>query len=222
MSGTAKGTRFIGLERVRGIAFRTTRDERTRCYFCKNKCLRTFIDVATGSAASAGDRPAAHESARAASPVPLVEGERRLIMATCEKGTVEDVHEMRVIKQGLDDVRRTNQNLMQVAAHEAFAKVELAPQPQRSRVFRHYAVSSRDRVRIGMPRVLNMYSHAPFFIGFFASLGIPFSNLVFSDYTDEHLYKRGANGARSTRAFRASSASRTCTTCSTFSTPAGR
>jgi hypothetical protein len=33
------------MERVSQIRYRTTRDERTRCYFCKNKCLRTFIDV---------------------------------------------------------------------------------------------------------------------------------------------------------------------------------
>ncbi|MCA8937928.1 MAG: CoA activase, partial [Planctomycetes bacterium] len=42
-------TSFIGLQRVQQIQFRTTRNEDTRCYFCKNKCLRTFIDVKTGS-----------------------------------------------------------------------------------------------------------------------------------------------------------------------------
>jgi activator of 2-hydroxyglutaryl-CoA dehydratase/predicted nucleotide-binding protein (sugar kinase/HSP70/actin superfamily) len=188
MSGTSRRTGFIGLDRVRRIAFRTTRDERTRCYFCKNKCLRTFIDVASG----APDRHADPIGARPASLVELAAGEQRLIVATCEKGTVEDVHQMRMIKRGLDDVRRQNLNLMEIAAHEAFAKVELASRPKRSGRFRHYRASSREQVRIGMPRVLNMYSHAPFFIGFFSSLGIPSANLVFSGYTDEQLYKRGA------------------------------
>src|SRR6266481_3084578 len=41
-------TTFIGLESVRKIEYRTTRNEGTRCNFCKNKCLRTFIDVNTG------------------------------------------------------------------------------------------------------------------------------------------------------------------------------
>jgi predicted nucleotide-binding protein (sugar kinase/HSP70/actin superfamily) len=50
----------------------------------------------------------------------------------------------------------------------------------------------RKSLRIGMPRVLNMYSQAPFFIGFFQALGIPHKNLVFSEYTNEELYKRGA------------------------------
>src|SRR5262249_31260045 len=38
-------TKFIGVEKIAQIQYRTTRDESTRCYFCKNKCLRTFLDV---------------------------------------------------------------------------------------------------------------------------------------------------------------------------------
>src|SRR5712675_1745195 len=34
-------TTFIGLESVRKIEYRTTRNEGTRCNFCKNNCLRT-------------------------------------------------------------------------------------------------------------------------------------------------------------------------------------
>src|SRR6185312_12040696 len=40
-------TSFVGLEAVRRIQYRTTRNEETRCYFCKNNCLRTFIDIKT-------------------------------------------------------------------------------------------------------------------------------------------------------------------------------
>src|SRR4029079_14525039 len=39
---------------------------------------------------------------------------------------------------------------------------------------------------------LNMYSQSPFFIGFFMSLGVPHQNLIFSEYTNEELYMRGA------------------------------
>ena len=38
---------FIGLDACAHINYKTTRNEATRCYFCKNKCLRTFIDVKT-------------------------------------------------------------------------------------------------------------------------------------------------------------------------------
>ena len=44
-------TTFIGLDAVRKIEYRTTRNEDTRCNFCKNNCLRTFIDIKTGHAA---------------------------------------------------------------------------------------------------------------------------------------------------------------------------
>src|SRR5215471_1945442 len=40
-------TSFVGLEAVRKIEYRTTRNESTRCNFCKNNCLRTFIDIRT-------------------------------------------------------------------------------------------------------------------------------------------------------------------------------
>ncbi len=41
-------TTFIGLDAVQKIGYKTTRNEDTRCYFCKNNCLRTFIDVNVG------------------------------------------------------------------------------------------------------------------------------------------------------------------------------
>jgi len=47
-------------------------------------------------------------------------------------------------------------------------------------------------LRIGIPRVLNLYSLAPFFSAYLGSLGIPHRNLVFSDFTSEALYKEGA------------------------------
>ena len=40
-------TTFVGLDAVRKIEYRTTRNEDTRCHFCKNNCLRTFIDIRT-------------------------------------------------------------------------------------------------------------------------------------------------------------------------------
>ena len=127
-------TSFIGLDRVQQIAFRTTRSEKTRCYFCKNKCLRTFIDVKTGAPARPTDAAAPLSRPRKQSQVPLLDGEQRLIVATCEKGTVEDVNDMREIKQGLDAIKKANPNLLHAAAHEAFASANVAdvsdPLPQ--------------------------------------------------------------------------------------------
>jgi predicted nucleotide-binding protein (sugar kinase/HSP70/actin superfamily) len=53
-------------------------------------------------------------------------------------------------------------------------------------------VNTSMKVRIGFPRVLNMYALAPFFLGFFTALGVPARNLVFSAETDTELYRTGS------------------------------
>src|SRR6202008_1776216 len=71
-----KQTPFIGLEAVANIRYRTTRNEDTRCYFCKNNCLRTFIDVDVNGAKQsvASDRAATTEEiAAAAAQLPSLE-----------------------------------------------------------------------------------------------------------------------------------------------------
>ena len=74
-----KQTTFIGLEAVANIRYRTTRNEDTRCYFCKNNCLRTFIDVDVAGrekeTASIGDDRAAtaEEIAEVAAQLPSLE-----------------------------------------------------------------------------------------------------------------------------------------------------
>jgi len=281
-------TSFIGLQRVQQIQFRTTRDENTRCYFCKNKCLRTFIDVKSGESEAAADDgktvslasfmyksgPEAPHPARmrqnhdvqqsrdlqqsrdrkgavdaqtandatntplsapkkSKSKVPLEHDEQRLIIATCEKGTVEDVNDMRDIKAGLDAVRKQYPNFAEITARDAFKPAgakrvadDLAPlngdappngastsddvsksrglQPARSLIrqlaarlsrnddARRAAIERRASLRIGMPRALNMYSMAPWFMAWFESLGISKRNLIWSDYTSEEMYKEGA------------------------------
>ena len=80
-------TTFIGLDAVQKIGYQTTRSEDTRCYFCKNNCLRTFIDVNVGDAVTEPASPLPVFKSK----VPLQAGEQRLIISTCEKGQVEDV-----------------------------------------------------------------------------------------------------------------------------------
>jgi predicted CoA-substrate-specific enzyme activase len=228
-------TSFIGLDRVRQIQFRTTREENTRCYFCKNKCLRTFIDVKTGEPAQSASEnggslvnlttqiikmgpEAGHPTrikhgaaatndakAKSKSKVALEEGEQRLIIATCEKGTVEDVADMRGIKAGLDAVKKAHPNFAEITAREAFDPTSVAsvadPLPRvtmanilkkREIERRTVLMKNRENVRIGLVRALNMYSMGPWFMAYFESLGIAKRNLIWSDYTSEELYKEGA------------------------------
>ena len=101
--------------RSQNIGYRTTRNEDTRCYFCKNNCLRTFIDVTVGEVETTPSPLPVFKS-----KVPLQAGERRLIISTCEKGQVEDVGAMRGIKAGLDAVKNANPNFVDIAAREVW------------------------------------------------------------------------------------------------------
>jgi activator of 2-hydroxyglutaryl-CoA dehydratase/predicted nucleotide-binding protein (sugar kinase/HSP70/actin superfamily) len=216
-------TTFIGLDAVRKISYRTTRNEATRCNFCKNNCLRTFIDIKMPEPVASdrytpevGAVPEIGAAAREVRSVRLEKGhvapvkfiskvakaddERRLIMATCEKGSVEDVNDMRGIKAGIDEVKKANPNFVEIASKEAFRPrgvenvADPIPQRQWTRAARERAtlIERRKTLRIGIPRVLNMYTYAPFFNAYFESLGVLGGNVVYSDYTSGDLYREGA------------------------------
>ncbi|PYV79697.1 MAG: CoA activase [Acidobacteria bacterium] len=190
-------TTFVGLDAVRKIQYRTTRNESTRCNFCKNNCLRTFIDVRT--------EPAKELVAiKKVTKVPLMLGEQRLIIATCEKGLVEDVNEMKDIKAGIEKLRDQYPNFVDYAAKEVFrptnAKSVADPLPTRGwagwskgAMERRTLMENRGKVRIGIPRVLNIYTYAPLFNAYFESLGVQPENIIYSDYTSSELYRAGAS-----------------------------
>jgi predicted CoA-substrate-specific enzyme activase len=208
-------TKFIGLDAVRRITYRTTRNESTRCNFCKNNCLRTFIDIKMDSPAPAAGAPgvgatsplpvAASEPVKAqpvkfVSKVPKADDEQRLIISTCEKGGVEDVGAMRQIKAGVDSIKKLNPNFVEIAAKDVWrwrSPASVAdPIPTRAWTKaarrRIELMQRRKDLRVGMPRVLNMYVYAPFFSGYFESLGLNGENLVYSDYTSGDLYREGS------------------------------
>ena len=197
-------TTFMGLDAVRKIEYRTTRNESTRCNFCKNNCLRTFIDVKTEEpnfVSLAAIAPPPPKPSPKKTKVPLMENEQRLIIATCEKGTVEDVSEMKDIKAGLDKIKDANPNFVDIAAHEVFrptnAKNISDPIPTRawtkSAKERVAAIQNRKNIRIGIPRVLNIYTYAPLFNAYLESLGVEPENIIYSDYTSPELYRAGAS-----------------------------
>jgi predicted CoA-substrate-specific enzyme activase len=273
-------TTFIGLEAVANIHYRTTRNEDTRCYFCKNNCLRTFIDVdvtgqqnsqhththalgedrtatlaevaeimntlpslgqiqanlppveSHGSCGTGGSHsspsvfkakieplvqiqlapgsikvvelPKPVEFQPRKTKVPLRKGEQRLIIATCEKGTVEDLDEMKDIKADIDEIKAVNPNFVDIAARDVFRQraVEIVsdPLPPTKGLFvskttkeRAARMTQRKDFRVGIPRLLNTYTYAPFFNAYFASLGLKSENIIYSDYTTPELYRAGAS-----------------------------
>ena len=190
-------TSFVGLEAVRKIQYRTTRNEATRCNFCKNNCLRTFIDIRT-----APKDDLAFVPIQKVTKVPLMHGEQRLIIATCEKGLVEDINDMKDIKAGIDEIKDKYPNFVDFAAHEVFrpvnAKSVADPIPvttfwKKTGKERIPLMEGRKKIRVGIPRVLNIYTYAPLFNGYLESLGVQPENIIYSDYTSSDLYRAGAS-----------------------------
>ncbi|MCH7552538.1 MAG: CoA activase [Chloroflexi bacterium] len=191
---------FIGLAAAENLEFTATREESTRCNFCKNKCLRTFIDTKTPQ----GDS-------------------RRFIIATCEKGAVEKMEDMKEVKARIDAVLKANPNFVEKASVEAFRSfnppkissmtLEEAEEVGEEKPVKKGGLLSRFRktqapavpfrvsqevrelrqsIKIGMPRVLNMYSLTPLFSGYLEALGVSFRNLIYSDYTDPTMWYKGS------------------------------
>ncbi|MEW5975572.1 MAG: BadF/BadG/BcrA/BcrD ATPase family protein [Acidobacteriota bacterium] len=191
-----KRTTFIGLDGVRNISYRTTRNEDTRCNFCKNNCLRTFIDVKAQT-------PSDLVPLTYVSKVPLQKDEQRLIIATCEKGTVEDMESMKQIKAGLDSLKNQHPNFVEIASREPFrfrgtpsvadpvpAVTWLTSKATRERVAK---MRGRQDLRVGIPRLLNQYVYAPMFNAYLESLGLKSQNIIYSDYTSSELYRAGSS-----------------------------
>src|SRR6202041_53537 len=192
-------TTFVGLDAVRKIQYRRPRNEATRCNFCKTNGLRTFIDIRTAPKDEMSIVPI-----EKVTKVPLMHGEQRLIIATCEKGLVEDVNDMKDIKSGLDAIRAQHPNFVDYAAKEVFrptnSKSVADPLPTRTWTGwkkgdkeRVALMENRKKIRIGIPRVLNIYTYAPLFNAYFESLGVQPENVIYSDYTTSELYRAGAN-----------------------------
>jgi activator of 2-hydroxyglutaryl-CoA dehydratase/predicted nucleotide-binding protein (sugar kinase/HSP70/actin superfamily) len=189
-------TTFVGLDAVQQITYTTIRNEDTRCYFCTNRCVRTFIDVKYGGLVAA--------ESYGPTKVPLAPGAHRLILASCEKGAVEDVGRMRAIKADVDAVKRACPNLVDLAAHAVW-KPRTPPRvadavPARAWTPRTAArialMRNRERLMVGIPRVLNMFWYTPLFRAYLESLGVAPEHIVCSDFTNDDAYRAGsARGA---------------------------
>jgi activator of 2-hydroxyglutaryl-CoA dehydratase/predicted nucleotide-binding protein (sugar kinase/HSP70/actin superfamily) len=183
-------TTFIGLDAVPRIRYTTTCDEQTRCRYCKNACLRTFLDVHIAEA-SETDSSAGQTKA----------GGRRIILANCEKGAAESVEEVRGIQAHLEATRTAYPNLVERAANEVWRSrhSELVADPLPARAWSASArrrlalMQRRTQIRIGIPRVLSFYAYAPLFSAYLESLGVRAENIVYSDVTTGEMYRSGSS-----------------------------
>jgi predicted CoA-substrate-specific enzyme activase len=185
---------FIGLDAAINLEYTTKNDEETVCHFCPNECKRTFIDTKTPDGASS----------------------RYIAGFSCEKGTVESKEAMLDLVADRKKTAQQFPNMVDYEAKRAFMHFyNFAPQPEegspirdielkkgifgqrRVEITRPFKRSSKEaqekrrRTRIGIPRVLNIYSTAPFFRTYFEAIGIPKQNIVFSDETTEEMWVEG-------------------------------
>ncbi|GAC1536621.1 MAG: hypothetical protein NVS3B10_00660 [Polyangiales bacterium] len=185
---------FIGLDASIAIQYQSKNDEETVCHFCPNECKRTFIDAQRPDGTSA----------------------RYISGFSCEKGTVESKEAMLALVADRKKVAQQFPNCVDYESKLAYRHFyEPAPMPadgapieavevkkgifglrrvKATRPFKRSSKESWDKrrsVRVGLPKVLNMYSTAPFFRTYLESLGIQKQNVVFSDYTSEEMWQEG-------------------------------
>ncbi len=186
---------FIGLEAAINLAYTTKNDDSTTCHFCPNNCSRTFIDTKT----------------------PDGQTSRYISGFSCEKGTVESVDALKALNARRKSLKERFPNLVDYEAKLAFrsfTKPDPVPAegtviddvevkktlfgaikrtPIRRPIRRSGAPAAERRktLRVGIPRVLNLYSSGPLFRMYFEALGFLEENVVFSDATSEEMWIEG-------------------------------
>jgi predicted nucleotide-binding protein (sugar kinase/HSP70/actin superfamily)/activator of 2-hydroxyglutaryl-CoA dehydratase len=182
---------FIGMSAAINLQYTTINDESTVCHFCPNECSRTFIDTLT----PAGDTS------------------RYISGFSCEKGTVESTDALKVLNKERGVIRKQYPNMVEYEGDRAFKPFyDYAPLPPagtpknaievKHRSFMRVARRALKRgfmrsnvdlsaIKIGIPRVLNVYTAAPFFRTYFETLGILPKNILFSSPTTEDMWLEG-------------------------------
>ncbi|MBU7316590.1 BadF/BadG/BcrA/BcrD ATPase family protein [Paenibacillus oleatilyticus] len=188
---------FLGLDAAINLRYVSRNDESTRCHFCPNQCSRTFIDSETPDGKTA----------------------RYISGFSCEKGTVEDKEAVVKLTRDRQELKKHYPNLVDYEARRMFQHFyDAEPLPEagtqvedirlkrsllglggmrRTSYRRPFHRSSaeaaerRSQIRIGIPKVLNIWSTAPFWRTYFEVLGINQRNIVFSDNTSEEMWQEG-------------------------------
>jgi predicted CoA-substrate-specific enzyme activase len=169
---------FVGFGALDKIKYTITRSPRTRCSFCVNRCSRTFIEIA--------DSSVDHQPTS-----------KRIILANCDRGAAPDLSSAQQFNRMIQEVRKANPNIPAIAAHDAFQPQhpEPAAMPMRkwdriqSKRRRSRTLEKRQNLRIGIPRVLNLYAYAPFFTAYLESLGVAAKNIIYSSITTQERFK---------------------------------
>jgi predicted CoA-substrate-specific enzyme activase len=185
---------FIGLDAAIALEYSTKNDAETVCHFCENECKRTFIDAKRPDGTTA----------------------RYISGFSCEKGTVESKEAMLALVAERKAIAKQFPNCVDYEAKRGFVHFyDAAPQPphgtpiedvevrkgflglRRVKVVRPFQRSSKESwearraMRIGIPRVLNVWSIAPFIRTYLEAIGFQKQNVIFSSETSEEMWLAG-------------------------------
>jgi activator of 2-hydroxyglutaryl-CoA dehydratase/predicted nucleotide-binding protein (sugar kinase/HSP70/actin superfamily) len=186
---------FIGIDQAINLQYVSVNDESTRCHFCPNNCARTFIDTVTPNGSTS----------------------RYISGFSCEKGTVESEEAMIALSKERKKIMKEFPNLVDYEAKLIYRHFyDSEPMPEATQIIDDVEVTktilgtvkkkpvkrafqrsspekweARARVRVGIPKALNVWVIAPFMRTYLEALGIQKQHVVFSDYTSEELWLEG-------------------------------
>ncbi len=189
---------FVGIDEALQLTYTTNTDESTRCHFCPMECSRTFIDSQT----------------------PHSETVRYIAGFACESGTVESHEALKSLQKERRSLQGKTPNLVKKESKALFASSYVhddKPTPEtkittqkvtvtlggwgptlRKQITRPFQTSGeeqkayRQKLRIGIPKVLNVYSVAPFIRAYLEALDITPAHIHFSEFSNEDMYLEGA------------------------------
>ena len=175
---TTQRTVFPGFSSLDTINYVIRRDESTRCRYCTNRCLRTFVELSTTDR----EKPAKH-----------------VVIASCPRGEAETSDDVRKINADWNRLREDAPNYVHIAAEQAWRPTH----PPLAVTRRHrpallYSSRSesktrlRTAIRIGIPRALNLFTYAPLFSAYFESLGVRPEHLHYSHFSSPEKYQQAA------------------------------
>ena len=172
---SGRGTSFPGFAFLDSLEYKIRRDETTRCLYCTNRCLRTFVEISAGTGGTAS-------------------GPKLVIIANCERGEAKDAASVREINTEWNALRKRCPNYVQLAAEQAWLPTHPASATH-APGFRFHAnkkAQLRSGMRIGIPKALNLFTYAPLFSAYFESLGIQAQNLYYSHFSTPEAYQQAA------------------------------
>ncbi len=189
---------FVGMEEALQMTYTSRTDESTRCHFCSINCSRTFIDTQT----------------------PSSETVRYIAGFSCEEGTVESHEALKLLKESRKSLQQNTPNLVKKESMSLFAPTyDLETKPTastqikeqqvkvtlggwgptlRKEVNRNFSVSSqeskayRQKLQVAIPKVLNIYSLAPFLRTYLEALDLSPMHIQFSGFSNEDMFLEGA------------------------------